>query len=70
MLYTAWMSRNWKLDGSETEGKVKFDSQNQNKGNTPALLVGTQAGTAPLEVSVVISQRIRKHLPQDPHLGI
>ena len=30
------------------------------KGNTPALLVGMQAGTAPLDVSVVISQKIRK----------
>ena len=30
------------------------------KGNTSALLVGIQAGTAPLDVSVVISQKIRK----------
>ena len=30
------------------------------KGNTPALLVGMQAGIAPLDVSVVISQKIRK----------
>ena len=30
------------------------------KGNTPALLVGVQAGTTPLDVSVVISQKIRK----------
>ena len=30
------------------------------KGNTPALLVGMQAGSAPLDVSVVISQKIRK----------
>ena len=30
------------------------------KGNSPALLVGVQAGTAPLDVSLVISQKIRK----------
>ena len=30
------------------------------KGNTPALLVGMQAGPAPSDVSVVISQKIRK----------
>ena len=30
------------------------------KGNTSALLVGMQAGTAPLDVSVAISQKIRK----------
>ena len=30
------------------------------KGNTPELLVGVQAGTAPLDVSVVISKEIRK----------
>ena len=31
-----------------------------------ALLVGMHAGTAPLDVSVAISQKIRKNLPQDP----
>ena len=36
------------------------------KGNTPALLVGMQAGTAPLYVSVVISQEIRKQLSSRP----
>ena len=30
------------------------------KGNTPVLLVGMQAGTTPLDVSVAISQKIRK----------
>ena len=30
------------------------------KGNSPALLVGVQAGTAPLDISMVISQKIRK----------
>ena len=30
------------------------------KGNTPALLVGVQASTTPLDISVVISQNIRK----------
>ena len=30
------------------------------KGNTSALLVGMQASTAPLDISVVISQKIRK----------
>ena len=30
------------------------------KGNTSAFLVGMQAGTAPLDVSVAISQKIRK----------
>ena len=30
------------------------------KGNTSALLVEVQAGTAPLDVSVAISQKIRK----------
>ena len=32
------------------------------EGNTSALLVGMQAGTAPLDVSVAISQKIRKQL--------
>ena len=36
------------------------------KGNTSALLVGMQAGTAPLEVSVVISQKIRKQPSSRP----
>ena len=30
------------------------------KGNTPALLVGIQAGTDPLDISMAISQKIRK----------
>ena len=33
------------------------------KGNTPALLVGVQAGTAPLDICVAMSQKIRKPLP-------
>ena len=37
------------------------------KGNTSALLVGMQAGTSPLDVSVEISQKIRKQpSSQDP----
>ena len=36
------------------------------KGNTPALLVGMQAGTAPLDVSVAISQKIRKQPSSRP----
>ena len=36
------------------------------KGNTSALLVGKQAGTTPLDVSVAIAQKIRKQPPQDP----
>ena len=36
------------------------------KGNTSALLVGMQAGTAPLDVSVVISQKIRKQPSSRP----
>ena len=36
------------------------------KGNTPALLVGVQSGTAPLDVSVAISQRIRKQSSSGP----
>ena len=43
------------------------------KGNTSALLVGMQAGTALFNVSVVISQKIRKQpssRPVIPLLGI
>ena len=43
------------------------------KGNTSALLVGMQAGTTPLDVSVVISQKIRKQpssKPSNTTLGI
>ena len=43
------------------------------KGNTPALLVGMQAGTTPLDVSVAISQKIRKQpssRPSNPLLGV
>ena len=36
------------------------------KGNTPALLVGVQAGPAPLDVSVTISQKIRKQPTSRP----
>ena len=36
------------------------------KGNTPALLVGVQAGAAPLDISMVISQKIRKQ-PSSRH---
>ena len=36
------------------------------KGNTPALLVGMQAGTAPLDVSVAISQKIGKQPSSRP----
>ena len=36
------------------------------KGNNPALLVGMQAGTAPLDVSVVISQKSRKQPSSRP----
>ena len=36
------------------------------KGNTPALLVGMQAGTTPVDVSVVISQKIRKQPSSGP----
>ena len=40
------------------------------KGNTSALLVGMQAGTTPLDVSVAISQKIRKQLPQNPVISL
>ena len=30
------------------------------KGNTPALLVGIQTGTAPLDISMAISSKIKK----------
>ena len=30
------------------------------KGSTPALLVGVQAGTAPLDINMAISQKIKK----------
>ena len=43
------------------------------KGNTPALLVAMQAGTAPLDVSAVNSQKLGNDLSQDqviPLLGI
>ena len=36
------------------------------KGNTTALLVGVQAGTAALDVSMVISQKIRKQPSSRP----
>ena len=36
------------------------------KGNAPALLVGVQAGTVPLDVSVAISQKIRKQPSSRP----
>ena len=36
------------------------------KGNTPALLVGVQAGTTPLDVSVAISQKIKKQPSSRP----
>ena len=36
------------------------------KGNTPALLVGMQAGTATLDISVAISQKIRKQPSSRP----
>ena len=36
------------------------------KGNTPPLLVGVQAGTAPLDISVAISQKIRKQPSSRP----
>ena len=36
------------------------------KGNTPALLVGMQAGIAPLDISVAISQKIRKQPSSRP----
>ena len=38
------------------------------KGNTSASLVGMQAGTTPLDVSVAISQKIRKQLSSRPSL--
>ena len=43
------------------------------KGNTSALLVGVQAGIAPLDVSVAISQKVRKQpssRPSNTILGI
>ena len=36
------------------------------KESTPALLVGVQAGTAPLDISMVISQKIRKQPTSRP----
>ena len=36
------------------------------KGNTPALLVGVQAGPTPLDISMVISQKIRKQPSSRP----
>ena len=36
------------------------------KGTLPALLVGMQAGTTPLDVSVAISQKIRKQPSSRP----
>ena len=37
------------------------------KGNTPALLVGVQNGTAPLDISMVVSQKIRKQPSSRPN---
>ena len=36
------------------------------KGHTPALLVGVQAGTAPLDISMAISQKIREQPSSRP----
>ena len=40
------------------------------KGNIPALLVGMQAGTAPLDFSVAISQKMINTLLQDPAIPL
>ena len=42
------------------------------KGNTSALLVGMQTGTVALDISIVISQKIRKQglVPQDPAIPL
>ena len=40
------------------------------KGNTSALPVEMQAGTAPLDVSVVTSQKLGNNLPQDPAISL
>ena len=39
-------------------------------GNTPTLLVGVQIDTAALEISIAISQKIRKQPTSIPLLGI
>ena len=46
----------------QTHIEQRTDLQNiqRGKGKTPPLLVGMQAGTAPLDVSMAISQKIRK----------
>ena len=43
-----------------------YEGEVAGKGNTPALLVEMQAGTVPLDVSVAISQKIRKQ-PSSRH---
>ena len=40
------------------------------KGNTSVLLVGMQASTSSLNVSVAISQKIGNNLPQDPAIPL
>ena len=40
------------------------------KGNTSALLMGMKTGTATLDISMAISQKIRKNLPQDPAIPL
>ena len=39
------------------------------KGNTPPLMVGMKTGTTALEISMAISQKIRK-LSQDPEIPL
>ena len=40
------------------------------KGNTSALLVGVQAGTVPLDISMAISQKSGNNLPQNPAIPL
>ena len=43
-----------------------YTGEDVGQGNIPELLVGVQAGTAPLDVSVVTSQKIRKQPSSRP----
>ena len=47
-------------NGQDQKLMTTYAGEVVGKGNTSALLVGMQAGTAPLDVSVAISQKIRK----------
>ena len=55
---------------AKSSSRVKMLERMWGKGNTPPLLVGVQTGTALLDISMVISQKFRNNLPQDPAIPL